>query len=285
MDFESEAVTLDCNGSRLVGIFELPERSSDIAVIIVVGGPQYRIGSHRQFVLLARRLAREGIPSLRFDHRGFGDSEGSSTFEETGPDIRSAIDAVQEQLPGVRRVIIWGLCDAASAAMMYADTDDRVAGLVVLNPWVRSDESLARSMLGSYYRSRLFQRDFWRKVFRGGVDYSRAIRGLIRNIGTALRSAEPNVTPDDSEIEKMPFQVRMLDGVKRFNGKVLLILSGEDITAREFEHLLKTNRQWRRCFNKNNVSIEKIAEDNHTFSRREWSEQVERWTLEWIGTL
>lgn len=285
MDFGSEAVTFDCGDSRLVGVFQFPERASNIAVLIVVGGPQYRIGSHRQFVLLARSLAREGIPSFRFDHRGFGDSEGSSTFEEIGPDIRSAVNAVHSTLPNCQRVVIWGLCDAASAAMMYAGTDDRVAGLVLLNPWVRSDASLARSMLGSYYRSRLFQRDFWSKAFSGGIDYSRAIRGLIQNVNTALRLGGTGTTSSPTVEEKVPFQERMLDGMKHFGGKVLVILSGEDITAREFEHLLSTNRRWRRCINRKNIIIKKITDANHTFSRRNWREQVESWTSEWVKSL
>ena len=46
-------------------------------VLIVTGGPQYRAGSHRQFVLLARFLAARGMAVLRFDYRGMGDSEGA----------------------------------------------------------------------------------------------------------------------------------------------------------------------------------------------------------------
>ena len=39
-------------------------------MVIVVGGPQYRAGSHRQFTLLARHIAAAGYPVLRFDARG-----------------------------------------------------------------------------------------------------------------------------------------------------------------------------------------------------------------------
>jgi len=60
---EERAFTFSCQGSELVGIAHLPAVEADRGVLIVVGGPQYRAGSHRQFLLLARELAREGVPS------------------------------------------------------------------------------------------------------------------------------------------------------------------------------------------------------------------------------
>ncbi|KAB8057318.1 hydrolase 1, exosortase A system-associated, partial [Janthinobacterium violaceinigrum] len=60
--------------ARLVGILSLPAAPGPRGVLIVTGGPQYRVGSHRQFVLLARALAAQGVPVLRFDLRGMGDS-------------------------------------------------------------------------------------------------------------------------------------------------------------------------------------------------------------------
>ena len=50
------------------------------AVLVVVGGPQVRAGSHRHFVQLARHLATHGHAVMRFDVRGMGDVR-SVTYE------------------------------------------------------------------------------------------------------------------------------------------------------------------------------------------------------------
>ena len=62
-----EAFFFDCDGDALLGVLARPAEPSAVGVVIVVGGPQYRVGSHRHFVLLARRLATAGHPTLRFD--------------------------------------------------------------------------------------------------------------------------------------------------------------------------------------------------------------------------
>ena len=138
MTARESAVLFACEGDELVGVIAEPEKAcGDVGVLIVVGGPQYRVGSHRQFVLLARHLAEAGVSCMRFDYRGMGDAGGGQRdFENVGADIRAAIDVFTTRTPAVRRVVLWGLCDGASAACFYAPTDERGAGLVLLNPWV-----------------------------------------------------------------------------------------------------------------------------------------------------
>jgi exosortase A-associated hydrolase 1 len=114
------AVTFKCGGDIIVGILHVPAIPVDLGVLVIVGGPPYRAGSHRQFVLLARVLADAGIAVLRFDCRGMGDSSGDQrSFEGVSQDIAAAIAALLRHASGVTRVVLWGLCDGASAALLY----------------------------------------------------------------------------------------------------------------------------------------------------------------------
>jgi hypothetical protein len=62
------AVVFPCEEDALLGIVHAPDQAGTTGVVIIVaGGPQYRVGAHRQFVVLGRELARQGIPVLRFD--------------------------------------------------------------------------------------------------------------------------------------------------------------------------------------------------------------------------
>ena len=178
------AIAFACAGERLLGIVTRPQQAATTGVVIVVGGPQYRVGSHRQFVLLARDLAEAGYAVLRFDCRGMGDSDGEArSFEDVDLDVAAAIDALAAACPEVGSVVLWGLCDGASAALLYSlrRPDARVRGLVLLNPWVRSEQSLARVRLRHYYGERLLQPEFWKKLVRGGTNLVAAVRDLARN--------------------------------------------------------------------------------------------------------
>ena len=97
MNVQEQPLQIAGDGFDMLGILSLPAPGTPTlrtAVLIVVGGAQYRAGSHRQFVLLARRLAAAGYPVLRFDLPGMGDSPGDPVpFENTAPHIAAALDA------------------------------------------------------------------------------------------------------------------------------------------------------------------------------------------------
>jgi uncharacterized protein len=274
-----DALVFDCEGQPLVGILSGSRRPAARGVLIVVGGPQYRVGSHRQFALLARHLAERGFPTLRFDYRGMGDSGGATrTFENVSSDIRSAIDRLFASAPGLKDVAIWGLCDAASAALMYAHGDPRVSGVVLLNPWVRTEQGLARVQLRHYYVRRLFESAFWGKIARGEFDLRGAAVALGRAFASALgldRAAAPSV-------DAAPLPDRMAEGLRKFGGRVLLILSGNDLTAQEFKDVVAGSAGWRQLLAGERITRRDLADANHTFARRDWRSQVETWTEAWI---
>ena len=273
------ALAFACRGAWLYGILSLPQaaRAARRGVLIVVGGPQYRAGSHRQFTLLARDLAHAGIPAMRFDYRGMGDSEGElQTFENVDEDLRAAIDRFFAEVPGMTEVVLWGLCDGASAAAMYAPQDARVAGLVLLNPWVRTEEGAARATIKHYYKDRLFDPRLWNKIRKGEFDVKASVGSLWDNVGKAFgsnRSAEGSgaALPD-----------RMHGALAGFGGRVLVVLSGADLTAQEFADLSSRSGAWQRLLAAPRFTRQQIDKADHTFSRRPWQDQVSDWTRDWL---
>ena len=53
-DYDDRALAFRCGDDWLYGVLSMPGTMPTQGVLIVVGGPQYRAGSHRQFTLLAR---------------------------------------------------------------------------------------------------------------------------------------------------------------------------------------------------------------------------------------
>ncbi|HZV64687.1 MAG TPA: hydrolase 1, exosortase A system-associated [Telluria sp.] len=284
MTIEERAFSFHCENEWLYGIASLARQPSRRGVLIVVGGPQYRVGSHRQFALLARSLADDGIPACRFDYRGMGDSSGAArTFEHVERDLRAAIDAFIGLVPGLEEVVIWGLCDGASAALFYAAQDSRVCGLVLLNPWVRTGDGLAKATLKHYYLERLLQPALWRKIASGQFAWRTAARSFLQIARTAVGPATAGAAGAPlAEAAPPPLPLRMLGAFEAFQGKVLLVLSGADLTAKEFSDLAQSSRAWRKLLGSPAVSQQAIAEADHTFSRRVWRDQVARWTGDWV---
>lgn len=292
MNFTEETAQFDCDGESLIGILAKPESPSPTGVVLIVGGPQYRAGSHRQFVLLSRALAAAGFSVLRFDYRGMGDSSGAQRdFEGVSVDIAAAIDALQQRLPCVKQVALWGLCDAAAAALLYCHEtqDPRVNGLCLLNPWVRSDASLARTHVKHYYLQRLQQREFWLKLLRGGVA-TQGLQGLWDNLRTAFggsgnSSAVSGATgAHPSKASPRPFQQRMAMAWHPFPGQILLILSGDDYTAKEFQEFAGRDLAWKNYSAHAKLTRHDVPGADHTFSEAESRRKAEQITQDWMDS-
>jgi exosortase A-associated hydrolase 1 len=276
-------VSFVCEGALLQGLLHAGAPAATTGVLVIVGGPQYKVGSHRQFVLLGRALAERGYPVLRFDYRGLGDSEGEPhTFETIDADIRAAIDAFTRLLPGLQRVIVWGLCDAASAALFYGATDKRIAGLVLLNPWVRSQQTVAQAYLRTYYTRRIFDRQAWRELFRGNKKPLAVLHSFARLLGQATgRGPAKEPAGDPAAPSNGSLVERMRAGLAAFKGPVLLVLSGDDITAAEFVGATGTTA-WSRLLEQPRVCRCELNAADHTFSTRAWRDQVATWTGDWL---
>tara|TARA_R110001583_G_scaffold143203_1_gene295322 strand:- start:33223 stop:34065 length:843 start_codon:yes stop_codon:yes gene_type:complete len=277
--FNQQVIGFNAAEKQLNGIIHAGHASVKTGVLVVVGGPQYRVGSHRQFVHLARALAAEGIPVMRFDVTGMGDSEGDKkAFDQLDGDISAAIDAFLMQTPALENVVLWGLCDGASAALIYAPQDDRVSGLLLVNPWLENTQAQAQTQLWDYYLKRLLNVGFWKKLLSGRVDISRSAGELGATVGSVAQQQVTQVTEDG-------YQQRMLQAFQRLSVPCCWILSGNDLTAREFERQYRGDLRWQRASSNKRVSVEQHEAADHTFSTTAWKQWLNTVSLEFLTTL
>ncbi len=288
---EEIALTFACAGQTMIGIIHRPERPLGRGVVIVVGGPQYRVGSHRQYVLLARELAAAGYPVLRFDCRGMGDSDGEfGSFENIGDDIRAAVDTLFEQAAGLRDVALWGLCDGASAIAFYAGTDDRVKRIILVNPWVRDEVTLAQAQIRHHYARRFFSGRFWSDLFAGKVDIGKSAREFVSTAMTVMFHRPDGAKPGGGKVEARPgrrddhrsLPERVRQSITGFGGRVLIILSGNDMTAREFDEAVLKGRENFHQEKPEGAVVKRLIKANHTYSTGEWRQRVHHWSIDWL---
>lgn len=280
MNVHEQAIAIAGPQTDMLGIVSLPLPGTAFqptAFVVIVGGAQYRAGSHRQFVQIARHVAGAGFPALRFDFPGMGDSPGQPlAFEDTSAHIAAAVNAIHQHCPNVKQVVLFGLCDGASASLLYVHNtqDQRIAGLALVNPWVRSEVSLARAHVKHYYLWRLAEPAFWQKLLRGRVGLQ-ALKDLGNNIRTlrAGNRAQPS------------FQDTMAQGWRSFNGPTLLLLSERDLVAKEFVEHAQNDTRWVGLLERPDLSQMTISGADHTCSSSTASRQTESFVLQWLSAI
>jgi alpha-beta hydrolase superfamily lysophospholipase len=180
-----ETPVLFGRGESLVGILcapRAPRHASGAAVVLLNSGILHRVGPHRLYVTLARSLAAAGVPSLRFDLGGLGDSptpldEHGSVQEIVLRDIQDAISLAATRFGGA--IILAGLCSGADNAFYAAVRDRRVRGVALLDP----NTHRPRSFYFHHLRRRLTRRRTWRLLLTGRHPVYRHLLPWLRRDG------------------------------------------------------------------------------------------------------
>lgn len=278
-----------CGDSELAGMIHRGAPGARTGVVIVVaGGPQYRVGAHRQFVSLARVFASNGYPAMRFDLRGMGDSSGKYLgYEQSRPDIRAAVDEFMRQEPGLDGVALLGECESASGILFYASQDERVRQIALINPWVRTSEGQAQVILKHYYLDRVMSRDFWRKIGQGQFNVRHAVASFVDVLTKYLSGRKArrttSVTAEHEDFDHLPLPSRTAEGLRRFRGPVMFLMSGRDLIAREFDEVTKSSPAWHGLLAGPHISRKDIADADHTFSKPEAKAEAQKTLLDWLS--
>lgn len=142
-----EAFYVDVEGAALFAWLHEPALQAPfndtVAVLCPPLGHEY-VHSHRTWRHLADTLARQGIPALRYDHRGTGNASGdehdSGLFEAWVSDL-GALIAQAKARTGRTRVCLLGLRMGASLAALLAARVS-VDTLVLWSPCLKGSQYL-----------------------------------------------------------------------------------------------------------------------------------------------
>ena len=240
-------ITFACEGETLAGTLDSAE--GEIGLLLVTGGSQTRIGSHRMYERVAKTLAENRISCFRYDRRGVGDSSGIDPgYLASGPDIIAAASAFRAAAPEIRRLYGFGLCDGASALALFGD-EAGIEGLILVNPWLVETEAGAPppAAIKDHYRRRLLSLEGWKKIVSGGVDYRKLLKGLK---AVVAKPADTGLAAD----------IALSLGRSRIRTNV--ILAEADATAVAAAAELAQPR-----FQGRIAAIQRLASDSHTFAR------------------
>lgn len=128
----------DGEQGQLFGVIHEPENSvRPFAWILCHAFAEEKLWAHRVMVNTARELAAVGFPVLRFDYRGYGDSDGR--FEDSAvdgqlQDINDAIVELHKRHPSIKEVGLIGLRYGATLAALAATRQSQVKRLVLWDP-------------------------------------------------------------------------------------------------------------------------------------------------------
>jgi uncharacterized protein len=298
-------------GQRLFGILhEPPVRRRDAAVVLLSAGIKGRVGPHRLYNALADALVEDGLPVLRFDFAGLGDSEGrieeylltdyygSVSLGRYVDDTIAAVEWTCREL-GVPRVILAGLCGGAITGLLAAPQDARVAGVFALGLPIPVDGStvdkvnvMSRGQLedirGKYLR-KLLDPAAWMRLLTLKTDFRLLRRSLSTTRGRRTPAARP-AGPAGTTIAEAPppgdntnphFAPRLGALLER-RCPVFLLFSESDRLYAEFLEKFVERTGFEAQAWSGVLDIAIVKEANHVLTFGDWQRdmlsQLARWT-------
>jgi uncharacterized protein len=293
-------------GLTLFGSLHLPAARTDLPhVVLLSPGVKMRVGPGRLYVPLTELLVAMGYPVLRFDFYGLGDSEGdlSETLLadvynniEVGRYVDDTLAALSwlEQSQGASKFILGGLCGGAITAILTAERNPKVEGLLSIGMTVTlaSNAATPAAYLTTAqvdqrrkgYVRRLLQPKSWIRFLTFRSEYGVIWRVVKRMF--VKEPPKPAPAPAAAAIEQRgnanPLFPRAYFNFLRRGGRALMIFSERDRLQSEYEE--KFVQPFSAQLQQHLPQIEQhvIANANHVLSFREWQQEMLKLARGWL---
>lgn len=268
----------------LIGVASEPENfDPDLpAVLVLNSGVMHHVGTCRLSVKITRALAAKGLLAVRFDYAGIGDSEprrGTASFEESSiAETREVMDYLQKTR-GVNNFVLYGLCSGADASYVTALADERVVGIVKIDPYCyRTWQYPLR-----YYLPILLDAKRWKSFL------SRKLESLIGKSKAKSASEVAGIEEQYFEVptytRKFPPRDQVAVGLQKLIDRAVGIYV--IFTGGEPEYIY--DAQYRQSFSdvdfRDLLRVDYHPETNHIITQIDYQERVVQEIVLWVGDL
>ena len=299
------------HGLRLFGVLHTPDggAKTDLAVILLSPGVKGRVGPERLYCTMTDRLVSLGLPVLRFDFYGLGDSEGEVSEEllkdvynhiQVGRFVNDTTDSMDwmAQTCGTRRFIMSGLCGGAITGLLAAQHDTRVAGLLALaitpvldsrsaNPTLYMTAGQLSDMRRTYL-DKLLSPMAWLRLLTFKSDYRVMWRALAQPFRQKpARTADPAAAAPPEADNANPLFPPAFFAMTESHRPILLVFGGSDRLLWEFQEKFVARHQDRLAACASCYEVHTIPLANHVLSFEPWQQEMldasSTWLRRWFA--
>ncbi len=281
------------------------------AVVLLSPGIKMRVGPGRLYVPLTDALNADGYSVLRFDFYGLGDSFGELEERflpdvynniEVGRYVDDALTALEwlREHHGFSAFVLGGLCGGAITAVLTAERDASVVGLLSIGMTVTLASNsatpakyLTRKEIDmrrrGYYR-RLWKPRAWWRFLTLQSEYDVIWRSMTQLVFGA--NPPPSRAPDLTPVKEAgaeekgnanPLFPGAFFSLLERGGKALLLFSGNDRQEAEYDEKFAQRYAERLQHYSSQVDRHLVANANHVLSLREWQDEMIGVSLKWMA--
>jgi dienelactone hydrolase len=233
------------------------------AALLLNAGFLHRVGPNRLYVTLARRLAQAGLPALRFDYSGLGESEPRRD------EMALAESMLAEGLEAMRflagegiadRFVPMGLCAGAEQAQRLAAADARVAGAVLVDGYAYR----TRGYRLREVRRHLLSARSWRRLLASPLELRK--RFAAREAAAPAPGAfNPGGVDFVREFPTREVCLEQLSGVVARGADLYLVFTGGGM-AELFNHPRQLGETFPSLRGHPRIRVDYMALADHTFT-------------------